>query len=140
LTNVCDICDLENIVKCATCFTKGADPTLIDVKLTNKKFRIFFHSPINKQSSVIFKNKQKVSRVIIFCKLSLSAKPTMPRRKKAGNMYRATLKQGINTLNKRKHKSESIDSMLDSQFNNLLSLWREVLSSIMWKTFQNIAI
>jgi hypothetical protein len=26
-----DICDLENIVKCATCFTKGADPTLIDI-------------------------------------------------------------------------------------------------------------
>ena len=37
LTNVCDICDLENIVKCATCFTKGADPTLIDVILTNRK-------------------------------------------------------------------------------------------------------
>ena len=35
LTNVCDICDLENIVKCVTCFTKGADPTLIDV--TNRK-------------------------------------------------------------------------------------------------------
>ena len=37
LTNVCDICDLENIVKCATCFTKGANPTLIDVILTNRK-------------------------------------------------------------------------------------------------------
>ena len=37
LTNVCDICDLENIVKCATCFTKDADPTLIDVILTNRK-------------------------------------------------------------------------------------------------------
>jgi hypothetical protein len=37
LTNVCDICDLENIVKCATCFTRGADPTLIDVILTNRK-------------------------------------------------------------------------------------------------------
>ena len=37
LTNVCDICDLENIVKCATCFTKGADPTLIDVILTIRK-------------------------------------------------------------------------------------------------------
>jgi hypothetical protein len=37
LTNVCDICDLENIVKCATCFTWGADPTLIDVILTNRK-------------------------------------------------------------------------------------------------------
>jgi hypothetical protein len=37
LTNVCDICDLENIVKCATCFTKGADPILIDVILTNRK-------------------------------------------------------------------------------------------------------
>jgi hypothetical protein len=37
LTNVCDICDLEKIVKCATCFTKGADPTLIDVILTNRK-------------------------------------------------------------------------------------------------------
>ena len=37
LTNVCDICDLENIVKCATCFTKSADPTLIDVILTNRK-------------------------------------------------------------------------------------------------------
>jgi hypothetical protein len=37
LTNVCDICDLENIVKCATCFTKGEDPTLIDVILTNRK-------------------------------------------------------------------------------------------------------
>ena len=34
LTNVCDICDLENIVTCATCFTKGVDPTLIDVMLT----------------------------------------------------------------------------------------------------------
>ena len=33
-----DICDLENIVKCVTCFTKGADPTLIDVILTNRKF------------------------------------------------------------------------------------------------------
>jgi hypothetical protein len=32
-----DICDLENIVKCVTCFTKGADPTLIDVILTNRK-------------------------------------------------------------------------------------------------------
>jgi hypothetical protein len=37
LTNVCDICDLENIVKCAVCFTRGADPTLIDVMLTNRK-------------------------------------------------------------------------------------------------------
>ena len=37
LTNVCDICDLENIVTCATCFTKGADPTLIDVILTIRK-------------------------------------------------------------------------------------------------------
>jgi hypothetical protein len=41
----------------------------------------------------------------------------MPRRKKAGKMYRTTLKQGINTLNKRKHKPESIDVMLDSEFS-----------------------
>ena len=38
LTNVCDICDLEHIVKCATYFTRGADPTLIDVILTNRKY------------------------------------------------------------------------------------------------------
>ena len=37
LTSVCDICDLEKIVKCATCFTKGADPTLIDVILVQIK-------------------------------------------------------------------------------------------------------
>ena len=37
LTNVCDICDLENIVTCPTCFTKGADPTLIDVILVQIK-------------------------------------------------------------------------------------------------------
>ena len=37
LINVCDICDLESIVKYATCFTRGADPTLIDVILTNRK-------------------------------------------------------------------------------------------------------
>ena len=37
LQNVCDVCDLENIIKGPTCFTKGASPTLNDVILTNSK-------------------------------------------------------------------------------------------------------
>ena len=34
--NVCDIFDFSNLIKKATCFTKDALPTLIDVILTNK--------------------------------------------------------------------------------------------------------
>ena len=37
LSNVCDVCNLENIVKEPTCHTKGAKPSLIDVILTNSK-------------------------------------------------------------------------------------------------------
>lgn len=36
LNNVCDIFDFSNLIKKATCFTKDALPTLIDVILTNK--------------------------------------------------------------------------------------------------------
>ena len=36
LNNVCDIFDFSNLIKKATCFTKNALPTLIDVILTNK--------------------------------------------------------------------------------------------------------
>jgi hypothetical protein len=58
LTNVCDICDQENIVKCATCFTRGADPTLFDVILTNRKSLL--------QNGVLFYYIQGFS----FCDLS----------------------------------------------------------------------
>jgi hypothetical protein len=33
---MCDIFDYTNLVKTATCHTKNANPTLIDVILTNK--------------------------------------------------------------------------------------------------------
>ncbi|CAG2195891.1 unnamed protein product [Mytilus edulis] len=36
LINMCDVFDFTNIVKKATCFTKNALPTLLDVILTNK--------------------------------------------------------------------------------------------------------
>ena len=36
LTIMCDIFDYTNLVKTATCHTKNAHPTLIDVILTNK--------------------------------------------------------------------------------------------------------
>jgi hypothetical protein len=36
LTNMCAIFDNTNLVKTATCHTKNANPTLIDVILTNK--------------------------------------------------------------------------------------------------------
>jgi hypothetical protein len=36
LVDICDVFDLVNIVKEPTCFTKGAEPTLIDVILTNR--------------------------------------------------------------------------------------------------------
>ena len=36
LTDLCDIFDLSNLVKEATCFTKNSDPSLVDVFLTNR--------------------------------------------------------------------------------------------------------
>ena len=36
LTELCDIFDLRNLIKKATCFTKNNDPSLVDVILTNR--------------------------------------------------------------------------------------------------------
>jgi hypothetical protein len=36
LKNVCDIFDLTNLIKNPTCFRKDANPSLVDVILTNK--------------------------------------------------------------------------------------------------------
>ena len=36
LTELCDIFDLKNLVREATCFTKNNDPSLVDVILTNR--------------------------------------------------------------------------------------------------------
>lgn len=36
LTDLCDIFDLKNLIKKATCFTKNSEPSLVDVILTNR--------------------------------------------------------------------------------------------------------
>jgi hypothetical protein len=41
LITMCDVFDFSNLVKTATCFTKIAEPSLLDVIITYRK--IYFH-------------------------------------------------------------------------------------------------
>ena len=40
LLDICDLFDLANVIRNATCFVKGEEPSLVDVILTNRKHLI----------------------------------------------------------------------------------------------------